>query len=124
MISKLGKSKGKVKEKSVPVGFRLPVSITERVDKFGTRGTELAKLAARFIIVKELCNQNEPEKLINLEHDQILYITSLFPSDVYHLTVKNGSDIKTIELSSDKVANLIVNLVDLLNIDHQLKAEN
>lgn len=109
----------KIKEKTVPVGFRIQKSIAERVDKLGIRGTELAKIASRFVIVNELTTKPPHEKLIQLDDNHILYVTSLHPADIYHLTVKNGTEIKTIELSSEKAANLILNLVDLLNIDHQ-----
>lgn len=109
----------KIKEKTVPVGFRIGKSIADRVDKLGTRGTEIAKIASRFVIVNELVTKIGNDKLIQLDDNHVLYVTSLHPADIYHLTVKNGNEIKTIELSSEKAANLILNLVELLNIDHQ-----
>lgn len=109
----------KIKEKTVPVGFRIPKNIADRIDKFGIRGTELAKIAGRYIIVNELVTKPEHEKLIQLDNNHVLYVTSLHPADIYHLTVKNGTEIKTIELSSEKAANLILNLVELLNSDHK-----
>lgn len=104
------------KEPGVNVGIRLPQSIAMRYDGPGKlRGTEVGKLAAKFSILRKILPNGNNTSLPYKE--ELIYGTSVHRSNLYHITMKKGVEISTIELGPEDVAQFIESLVDLLNAD-------
>lgn len=111
------------KEKSVGVGFRIPISLANRLDNIGVRGTVLGQIGKLFISVYEKV-QAVPGKTISDEHSGVILYTTHVADDLYHVTIKTKENqILTAELNAESVANLTINLSELLNnsIDNKEK---
>lgn len=105
------KTKGK---RGKPVGFSIQTELVERLNKFGPTGTVCRDIADEFLIVKEILVGTNATHPIETKDGSIFYGADL-GNDTYHFILKKMDDTVINELSSVDIANLIVNLVGLLN---------
>lgn len=103
----------KRKEPTVHLGFRIQKSVADRLESLGKPGTIAAQVATEFTIVKEL-QSKAPSKIVNGQKGSVVYITNL-GADLHHITIKKGPDVLIAELSSQEIADCVVNLVEVLN---------
>jgi hypothetical protein len=117
--------KKKKKEKTIPVGGRMPESFVKRLDALGVRGTVLTSIGKKFISVFEKVQfLTEAKKTISDESSGVIIYTTMISADLYHITIKKDNQILTAELNGESVANLTVNLSDLLSTNSDNNKEN
>lgn len=109
------KKQRKRKPPTVPVGFRIPVTLAERLVLMGKVGTICGKVAEQFTIVRQRAvSDPELRRVVTGNNGVIIYSTEL-GDDLFHITIKKGDSLMIAELSETDIANHIINLVDALN---------